>query len=55
MVCDANGSDDSSFPLDKETVLVGVQFTPDQMDLSSDIICIILHLSEEWMQYQDSQ
>ncbi len=55
MVCDANGSDDSSFPLEEETALVGVQFAPDQMDPSSDILCNILHLSEEWMQCQDSQ
>ena len=55
MVCDANGSDDSSFPLKEETVLVGVNFAPDQMDPSSDIVRNILHLFEEWMQCHDSQ
>jgi hypothetical protein len=55
MVCDTNGSDDLSFPLEEETVLVGVQFAPDQMDPSSDILHNILHLCEEWMQCQDSQ
>ncbi len=51
----ANGSDDSSFSLEEETALAGVQFAPDQMDPSSDTPCNTLHMSEEWTQCQDSK
>jgi hypothetical protein len=55
MVCDANSSDESSFFLEEETALVGVQLSSDQINPSIDIPCNIPHLSEEWMQCQDSQ
>ena len=55
MVCDPNNSDDLTFFLEEKTPLVGVQYAPDQIDPSNDILCNTLHLSEEWKQCQDCQ